>query len=81
MNVILKKTNILELSVSVPSSPTILSDTPGSTYINFNWFQPNGDVVEIYSISYTYNIIACGGRTEGYGNNTIAGIIGSARTY
>ena len=37
-----------------PSSPTIVSTTPQSTSITITWTQPEGDVVNSYEITYSY---------------------------
>ena len=37
-----------------PSSPTIVSTTPQSTSITITWTQPEGDVVDRYEITYSY---------------------------
>ena len=37
-----------------PSSPTIVSTTPQSTSITITWTQPEGDVVDSYEITYTF---------------------------
>ena len=37
-----------------PSSPTIVSTTPQSTSITITWTQPEGDVVDSYEITYSY---------------------------
>ena len=38
----------------LPSSPTIMSTTPQSTSIIITWTQPEGDVVDSYEITYTF---------------------------
>ena len=42
------------LASSPPSSPTIVSTTPQSTSITITWTQPEGDVVDSYEITYSY---------------------------
>ena len=65
--------------VGPPYTPTINMVTPQTTSINLAWSQHAGDVVDSYTISYSYITRCCGGTV--LGGNTITGIDGSIRTY
>ena len=53
--------------------------TPRTTSINLAWSQSAGDVVDSYTISYSYITRGCNGTV--LGADTITGIDGSIRTY
>ena len=65
--------------VGPPFIPTITKVTPQTTSINLVWSQRAGDVVDSYTISYSYITRGCNGTA--LGGNTITGIDGSIRTY
>ena len=62
-----------------PSTPTITTVTPQTTYINLAWSQDAGDVVNSYTISFFYITRGCDGAIVGL--DTITGIDGSIRAY
>ena len=65
--------------VGLPSTPTINMVIPQTTSINLAWNQSAGDVVDSYTISYSYITRGCDDTV--LGGNTITGIDGSIRTY
>ena len=65
--------------VGPPSTPTINTVTPLTTSINLVWSQRAGDVVDSYTLSYSYVTRGCEGTV--LGGKTITGIYGSIRTY
>ena len=62
-----------------PFTPIITKVTPRTTSINLAWSQSAGDVVDSYTISYSYITRGCNGAV--LGADTITGIDGSIRTY
>ena len=68
-------------TVVIPSSPQISTPQTSSTSITITWTQTTGDVVDSYTISYSFMVIGCDGVSGSTGNNNIMGIDGSARMY
>ena len=65
--------------VDPPTNPVITKVTPQTTSIDLAWSQPAGDVVDSFTISYSYVIRGCNGSV--LGGDTITGIDGSIRAY
>ena len=65
--------------VGPPSTPIITNMTSRTTSINLVWSQGAGDVVDSYTISYSYTTRECDGTV--LGSDTITGIDGSIRVY
>ncbi len=68
-------------SVQIPSSPLISTPQTTSTSITITWTQTIGDVVDSYTISYSFMVIGCDGVSGSTGNNNIMGIDRSTRMY
>ncbi len=68
-------------TVVIPSSPLISTLQTSSTSITITWTQTTGDVVDSYTISYSFMVIGCGGVSGSTGTNNIMGIDGSTRMY
>ncbi len=68
-------------SVVIPSPPLILTPQATSTSITLTWTQTTGDVVDSYTISYSFTVMGCDGHSGSFGNNNIIGIDGSTRMY
>ena len=64
------------LASSPPSSPTIVSTTPQSTSITITWTQPEGDVVDFYELTYSYQ-----GPCPGVTQSESVSISGSRRQF
>ena len=62
-----------------PFTPIITNMSPQTTSINLAWSQHAGDVVDSYTISYSYITRGCNGTV--LGEDTIIGIDGHIRTY
>ena len=65
--------------VDPPTTPVITKMTPQTTSIDLAWSQPAGDVVDSYTISYSFVTRGCDGTV--LGGDTITGIDGSIRAY
>ena len=65
----------------MPSAPTIIFTTPSSTSISIIWTQPDEDVVDSYTISYSSSVTGCTGVAGGIGSDKVTGISGSERTH
>ena len=70
-----------KLVVPAPSAPTITSTIPQATSISLTWTQLPGDVVNSYTISYSFDIKDCMGQSGDTGGDTETGINGSTRIY
>ncbi len=68
-------------SVVIPSSPLISTPQATSTSVTITWTQTIGDVVDSYTISYSFRVIGCDGVSCSTGNSNIMGIDGSTRMY
>ncbi len=68
-------------SVQIPSSPLISTLQTTSTSITITWTQTTGDVVDSYTISYSFRVIGCDGGSGSTGNKDIMGIDGATRMY
>ncbi len=67
--------------VVIPSSPLISTLQTSSTSITITWTQTTRDVVDSYTISYSFMVIGCDGVSGSTGINDIMGINGSTRMY
>ncbi len=65
----------------MPSPPLISTTQTTSTFITLTWTQTTGDVVDSYTISYSFMVIGCGGVSGSAGNDIIMGIDGATRMY
>ena len=68
-------------SVVIPSSPLISTTQTTSTSITITWTQTIGDLVDSYTVSYSFTVIGCGGVSGSTGDHDIMGIDGSTRMY
>ena len=65
--------------VDPPTTPIITKVTPQTTSIDLAWSQPAGDVVDSFTISYSFVTRGCDSSVLGW--DTITGIDGSIRAY
>ena len=62
-------------TADLPSSPTVLEASPGTTSITLVWSQPPGEIVDIFIIVYSYAVRGC---PEENGQNITESVNGSA---